>query len=324
MEIVAADIGGTHARFAIAEIERGRVAALTNEAVLKTAQHATLQAAWHTYGERLGRTPPRAAGIAFAGPVHGEVLRLTNSPWAIEVSALHHELGLDVLTLINDFGAVGHAVVHVDAAQLRAVCGPDRPLPGAGVISVIGPGTGLGVAQIFRRNDGYDVVSTEGGHMSFAPFDAIDDRILADLRRLHPRVSAERVVSGPGLIHIHNTLAAIEGRAARVDDDRALWEAALAGHDELAAEALERFLLCFGVCAGDIALAHGASAVVIAGGLGLRLADTFARSGFCERFLAKGRFDSYMADIPVKLITHPQPGLLGAAAAFAKEHFAGA
>ena len=103
-------------------------------------------------------------------------------------------------------------------------------------------------------------------------------------------------------------------------DDRAIWTAALAGDDSLANAALDRFFLALGAVAGDLALAQGAKAVVIAGGLGLRLKDAFARSGFAERFVAKGRFQSLMAAIPVKLIVHPQPGLFGAAAAFAQRH----
>ena len=94
----------------------------------------------------------------------------------------------------------------------------------------------------------------------------------------------------------------------------------MAGEDSIAAAAVERFCLSLGAVAGDIALAQGATGVVVAGGLGLRLRETLQRSGFAARFTAKGRFEGLMSRLPVKLITHPQPGLLGAAAAFAKEH----
>jgi glucokinase len=116
---------------------------------------------------------------------------------------------------------------------------------------------------------------------------------------------------------IYQALAAITNRPAPLTEDKALWEAALGGTDPQAAAALERFLLCLGTCAGDIALAQGSGAVVIAGGLGLRLRDRLHSSGFAQRFVAKGRFESLMAALPVKLITHPQPGLYGAAAAHA-------
>lgn len=317
MEIVTADIGGTHARFAIATVEGQRVTALGPELVLKTAHHASLQTAWQAFGAHIGRPLPRAAGIAVACPVQGDVLKFTNSPWIIRASALKQQLDLDQLTLLNDFAAVGHAVANLGDAHLRHLCGPDTPIPPDGVISVLGPGTGLGVAQVIRHRSGYEVISTEGGHVSFAPFDRLEDQILSHLRQRYLRVSAERIISGPGLANLYAALAAIEHRPAHIGDDKALWEAALSGADSLAVAALERFCLCLGVCAGDIALAQGASSVVIAGGLGLRIAHVLLQSGFAQRFVAKGRFESLMARLPVKLITHPQPGLFGAAAALA-------
>jgi glucokinase len=130
----------------------------------------------------------------------------------------------------------------------------------------------------------------------------------------------ERVVAGPAISDIYEALAAMEGRAVQEMDDKALWELGTSGKDSLAAAAVDRFCLSLGSVAGDIALSQGGAGVVIAGGLGLRIKDTLVRSGFAERFCAKGRFEGLMASLPVKLITHPQPGLFGAAAAFAQEH----
>jgi len=144
--------------------------------------------------------------------------------------------------------------------------------------------------------------------------------MLKRLRRTYNRVSTERIVAGPGIVTIYETLAAIEGRAVQRLDDKEIWREALEGEDSLALAALDRFCLSLGAVAGDLALAQGAKGVVIAGGLGLRLKDHLARSGFAERFAAKGRFRTMLEAIPVKLITHPQPGLFGAAAAFAQEH----
>ena len=316
-EIVAVDIGGTHARFALAEIANGRVESLGEAVTLKTGEHASLQTAWEDFGSRIGRALPRAAGIAIAGPVQGEVLKLTNCPWLIRPALIEEKLGVDRYALVNDFGAVAHAVAQVDAASFQHVCGPDKPLPEQRVISIVGPGTGLGVGQLLRRDGRYHVIETEGGHIDFAPLDPLEDAILNHLRKRYRRVSVERIASGPGLANIHEALAAIEHRPVVSRDDKELWAAALAGTDSLAAAALDRFCLSLGAVAGDIALAQGASAVVIAGGLGLRLADHLGRSGFAARFIAKGRFERRMDDMPVKLITHPEPGLFGAAAAFA-------
>ena len=173
---------------------------------------------------------------------------------------------------------------------------------------------------MLRHRGRYWVNETEGGHADFAPLDALEDRILAHLRKRYRRVSMERIVSGPGLNNIYEVLRGLEGGAHRSYEDAELWAAALESTDALAATALDRFCQSLGSVAGDITLAQGGSAVVIAGGIGLRLVDFLGTSGFTQRFTAKGRFESFMAKIPVKMMTHPQPGLLGAAAAFAIEH----
>jgi glucokinase len=320
MELVAADIGGGHARFALADVEHGQVTSLSEAVTFKTVEHASLQTAWETFGEQLGRALPRAAAIAVACPIAGEMLKLTNNPWIIRPAMIAERLGVDRITLINDFGAVGHAVVQVGREHLRHLCGPDVPLPEEGVISIVGPGSGLGVAHVLRREGCDQVIECEGGHIDYAPVDGIEDVILARLRDRYGRVSVERVVSGPGLANIYEALAAIEGRAVQTGDDKAVWTAALSGADSLAVAALDRFCLILGSVVGNIALAHGANAVVVAGGLGARIADLLPRSGFSGRFTAKGRFEKMMSAIPVKVITHPQPGLFGAAVAFAEEH----
>ncbi len=321
MQIVAIDIGGTHARFALAEVDAGRVIRLGEPVTMKTAEHASFQTAWEAFDAMLDQPIPRAVAIAIAGPVTGEVIKFTNNPWIIRPALINERLNVDAFTLVNDFGAVGHAVAQAEPEHFEHLCGPDEPFASEGTVSIIGPGTGLGVAHIHRHAGGYHVQATEGGHVDFAPLDSIEDAILARLRHRFTRVSTERVVSGPGLTGIYETLAAIEGRAIQQLDDKALWALGMSGEDSLASAAVDRFCLSLGSVAGDIALAQGGfGGVVIAGGLGLRIKDILLRSGFDQRFRAKGRFEKLMAAIPVKLITHPQPGLFGAAAAFAKEH----
>ncbi len=318
-ELVTVDIGGTHARFAVAEIADGRVVSVGEACTLKTAEHASLQTAWEEFGRQLDRPLPDAAAIAVAGPVQGEVLKLTNNPWVIRPAFIPDKLRVERYALVNDFGAVAHAIAQLGDEHFRHLCGAERPLPQDGVISIVGPGTGLGVAQLLRRDGRDHVIETEGGHIDFAPLDSLDDQILVRLRERFRRVSVERVASGQGLSNIYEVLAAIEGRQVQFRDEKALWTAALACSDSLATAALDRFCLALGAAAGDIALAQGAQAVVIAGGVGLRLADYLPRSGFRDRFIAKGRFERIMDEMPVKLITHEQPGLFGAAAAFAEK-----
>ena len=319
-KIAVADVGGTHARFALAEIDAGRVASLGEPNTLKTSEHGSFQLAWQEFGRRAGIELPNELAIAFAGPVGGELLKLTNNPWVIRPALIKERLGVDRYTVVNDFGAVGYAVATLGDEHFQHLSGPERPLPLQGVISIVGPGTGLGVAALLRKSEGYDVIETEGGHVDFAPLDSLEDNILAQLRRNFRRVSVERVAAGQGLRNLYEALAAIGNLDVTIHDDKELWSAALEGRDSLATAALDRLCLSLGAVAGDMALAQGAVAVVIAGGVGLRLAEYLPRSGFRDRFIAKGRFERRMDEMPVKLISHPQPGLVGAAAAFAKEH----
>jgi glucokinase len=325
-DLVVVDIGGTHARFAIALISDDGSISLDEPETLHTADYASFQTAWEAFRTRKGGTLPPAVSMAIAGPVGARgnlaaVIRFTNNPWIIRPALIPEKLDVTAFTLVNDFAAVAHAVARADDSQFLHLAGPDAPLGREGTISVIGPGTGLGVAHLFRSGAQYRVQATEGGHIDFAPLDTIEDAILARLRRRHNRVSVERVVAGPGIVDIYQALAALEHRTVPERDAIEIWTLAASGEDSLAAAAVDRFCLSLGSVAGDLALAQGGFAgVVIAGGLGYRIRDTLLTSGFAARFKAKGRFESLMASIPVKLIVHPQPGLFGAAAAFASEH----
>ncbi|WP_374410846.1 glucokinase [Novosphingobium colocasiae] len=319
-ELVAVDIGGTHARFARAAIAADGAIRLDEPVTLHTRDHVTFESAWEEFRTRSGGALPDAVAMSIAGPVGGAVIRFTNNPWIIRPDTIGARLGCARQTLVNDFAAVAHAVARAGPDDFVHLTGPDAPLPECGTISVIGPGTGLGVAHLLRVDGRYHVQATEGGHIDFAPIDAIDDAILARLRRRHTRVSVERVVSGPAIVDIYQTLGAIEGKALQDLADIGIWQSGAEGTDPLASAAIDRFCLSLGSAAGDYALAQGAGAVVIAGGLGYRIRETILASGFAERFCAKGRFAALMAAIPVKLIIHPQPGLFGAAAAFAREH----
>ena len=274
-EIVVADVGETHARFAIASIEDGKVAGLSNEIKMKASEHASFQIAWETYGRQLGRDLPQDGALAVAGPVGGEGIYFTNSSWMIRPALIPEKLKLNRFTLVNDFGAVGDAVAQMDAEMFSPICGPDEPLTSDGIITVVGPGTGLGVAHIMRRHGDYHVLTGMGQ------------------------------------------------REARLLNNRETWELALSGGDSLAAAAFDHFCLCLGSVTGDLALAQGARSVVMAGGLGRRIAGRLHSSGFRERFIAKGRFQSNMEALSVKQLLHEEAGLYGAAAAFIHEHGAG-
>ncbi|MCY7279285.1 MAG: glucokinase [Sphingomonas bacterium] len=317
-ELVAIDLGGTHVRFAIAQVTGGRVTALSEPVTLKSGDYDGIAAAWAEFDRHCSGVLPRAAALSVAGQVVDGAARMTNLPWHIERVALKRELGLEALVLVNDFEAVGHAVAQAGAEDFQRLCGPDVALPDEGVISIVGPGTGLGVAQLWRADGGYRIVPSEGGHIGFAPVDAFEDRLLDRLRSRFRRVSVERVAAGPGISDIYEALGGGDVCDTDPFHDQNIWTRGTGGEEPLAKAAIERFCLALGSVAGDLALAHGAGGVVIAGGVGRRLRDFLPSSGFGERFVAKGRFSEAMARLPVKIITLAEPGLVGAAAAFAR------
>lgn len=319
--LAALDIGGTHARFAIAHVVDGQVQGLEQEARWRVRDHADLPAAWAAYKETLDGPAPRMAGIAVAGKIRKDMVHLTNNPWVIYPHRIADDLGLERHVLINDFEAVGHSVAQSGPEHFKNLCGPDVPLPSEGIISIVGPGTGLGVACVRRTNGVTYVHSAEGAHADFAPQDAIEDAIVARLRRkYHNHVSVERVVSGPGIVHIYAVLAEMAGRDPLEYDDKMIWQHGMDGEDLLAVTAIERFCMSLGSVAGNCVLTQGANSAVIAGGLGIRVGDILMRSSFAERFRSKGRLEAHMATLPVKLITIPEPGLFGAAAAFTRKY----
>ncbi len=313
MRIVTADVGGTNARFAFAEIDAGKRPRLHDVRHYPVAGHDGLASAWRAFGAECGGALPRNAAIAVATPFDGHLLRFTNSAWVIDRRSIAAELGLDHLVLLNDFGAVAHAVASLGPDELEHVAGPEGPLPGEGVTTVIGPGTGLGVAMFLRRGGESHVIETEAAHIAFAPLDAEEMRIERQVTERYGRCSIERIVSGPGLNEIHRALG-----GSPHQDEIALWTSALAGEPE-AGHALERLVKAFGSTAGDLALAQGANSVVISGGLARRMADQLRSPAFRDRFVAKGRYRQRMEAIPVRLVTADEPGLLGAALAFAEQ-----
>lgn len=318
MELAVADIGGTHARFALAHVD-GASAGIRLPWVAKVADHSSLMAAWRAFAAHLrsaGEPVPRRLSIAIAGTVNYpdsvEPIRFTNNPWTIDPGTLAQDAQLDEFHLLNDFVAIAHAAASAPDTAFATLCGPAGPLPRDRPITLIGPGTGTGIA-LLRRSAPPFIQGTEGAHFDFAPIDAFDDALLARLRAQHGRVSAERVVSGSGLAHMVAVLAGSEPQI----DIVALWHAGLSGSDAVAAQAIERFCMALGSVAGDVALAQGSKAVIVAGGLGQRLAGVLPRSGFEERFCAKGRYRAVMQGMKVRILMLEEPGLLGAALAFA-------
>ncbi|MDR7099979.1 glucokinase [Lysobacter niabensis] len=315
-----ADVGGTNARFALTDPASSKADIIEPRSLIN-AEFASLQHAAEHYLAEVG-AHPRSAAIAVASPVHGEEIRLTNRAWSFTRSELKQALGLHQLSVINDFGAVSWAIPALQSAEYLTLHGRDDA-PLRGPVSVIGPGTGLGVALLVGdAQRGWDVVETEGGHVSFAPLGDEEQTIARWLTARFGRTSTERVLCGAGLSHIDAVLrsngnaphdVALRGFEMREPAD--IVKAALEGHDVVARRALARFCAVLGSVCGDTALIHGARTVMIAGGMVPRFIPFLRSSAFRERFLAKGRFAPYLESVTIRVITHPNPGLLGAAVA---------
>jgi glucokinase len=316
--VIVGDIGGTHARFALACPQPGALPRLDHVTTLATADYPDAESALGAFMDSAPAPAPRRATLAAAAPpplsdetAAGAPSRLSNGGWTLMPDRLADRLALEEVRVINDLEAAAHAVAHATPADLAPVCGPRLPLPDNGVISVVGPGTGLGAAMVVRHGNGQTVIPTEAGHIGFAPTDGLEDLLLTAMRRgLSGRVSAERLVSGPGLAAIHLALG-----GAPAINQKSLWMEALESESSEMQATLERFLALLGSFTGDVALAQGARAVVMVGGLGARLGERLSHPAFAERFCAKGRFSERMARIPVLRFRAGEPGLLGAALA---------
>jgi glucokinase len=311
---LVADIGGTNARFALTELGSARPMLHAVES-LPNAEFASLQHATEHYLAKVGAAP-RHAAFAVAAPVgDGDEIRLINRAWSFSRSELQQTLGLSLLHVLNDFGAIAVGVPEYGADDCLTLHGRLERPPRTPV-SVLGPGTGLGVALVVGDSDsGWRTVETEGGHVTFAPIGDEEQRIARWLRGRFDRVSNERLLSGAGLSHIDAALRGDAGDAASLREPAAIVEAALEGHDRVARLALARFCAVLGSVAGDTALIHGARTVMIAGGIVPRFVPFLRSSAFRERFLAKGRFAAYLESVSIHVVTHPAPGLLGAAVA---------
>ncbi|TCH96012.1 glucokinase [Roseococcus sp. SYP-B2431] len=301
-EVLIADLGGTRARFALAREGRfGQVAAQ------RVADHATPAPAIRAALAALGGAPQEAI-LAVAAPISEGRARLTNATWALDAAELAGELGLARMRLVNDLEAMAWSLPALEAEEVETWA---EGVPVAGApMAVVAPGTGLGVAAFLP---GLGVLATEAGHASFAPRDAMEEALLAWLRERQGAVSTEDLLGGVGLSTLHEGIARLRGVKAPALDGAGIDEAAEAG-DPVALEAVAVFWRALGGFCGDVALTLGArGGVYLAGGVAQSFAGMLPREAFLERFRDRPRMRDYLTRIPIRLITHKQPGLVGLA-----------
>lgn len=304
------DIGATNARFGLVS-QAGEFVLVR---VFACADHPGIDDAIGLFLRERGALPsPRQGALAIASPIAGDRVEMTNHPWRFSVAALRSRLGFERLEVINDFTALALALPHLRAAERRAI-GGGAAAAGA-PLAVLGPGSGLGVSGLIPSGQGWIPLSGEGGHVTMAPANARESAVLDRLRGHFEHVSAERVLSGPGLVNLYNALAAIDGVPARDYTAPQITDLEIGASDRHCAETVALFCAMLGTVAGDLALTLGArGGVYLGGGIVPRLGERFTASAFRERFEAKGRMRSYLAPIPTFVVTHEFPAFLGCAA----------
>ena len=308
---IVADIGGTNARFARLDADNRP----TEVCKLPTPDFADLCAAVAAYIGEAGGPEPRNLVVAIAGPIAGDTVALTNGTWQFSRTELQARMGLDALHVLNDFEALALSLPHLSSRDLIQIGGPRIEAHGGNPPkAVIGPGTGLGMCGLVDAGERWIPVPTEGGHTSLAPATERELEVWRFARKRHGRVSAERLLSGHGLIELHHALASLAGHNDLERKPEEIVELALEGNDPVAVESLSMFCAWLGDRAGDLALMFNAyGGIYLAGGLLGSIPSFLRDSDFRDRFDTKGRGNAVASDVPTYLITEKYPALIGCA-----------
>ena len=316
---LVADAGGTNVRFALVDLDQASPALIAPHK-FRSKNFASIEDAARTYlSEQKLDASPSVAVLSVAGPVGGNAIDMTNLGWRFSGADVAKALQIGRVHLINDYEAIAYSVSALGQADLRDI-GPLSVVPKSEreTLAIVGPGTGLGVGGYVRTANGLAPLVTEGGHMDFAPGDDLEIEILKFLRARFGHVSAERVLSGPGLSNLFEALAAVQGSPEDKLEPHEITAGALQDATSLCGQVLSRFCAILGSVAGNVALVIGArDGVLLAGGILPAVADFLIASSFRTRFEAKGRFEAYMREIPTRLIVQDNAGLMGAAASLA-------
>jgi len=308
--ILVADIGGTNARFALAHV--GDEIRLENIQILATGEFEKLEDAVETFLSNMKGPRPQKAAIAVAGPIVEDRVKMTNCDWRFLQSGLAKSLSMKEVTVLNDFEAIACAIPYLDQRKILQI-GPGKPDP-EGNIVVVGPGTGIGVSALTPVGSGWKILTSEGGHVGFAPSNEVEQNLLRIISSEYPRVSVERLISGKGLGALYQALGTLNEVSLPPLSSKEITTLALKNADEYSIQTLEMFCAILGSFAGDLAVTFNATGgVYLAGGILPKIQDFFLKSPFRKRFEDKGRLD-FVKNIPTYQILEAQPALIGAAA----------
>jgi glucokinase len=309
------DIGGTNARFGWQALANDPIERVQ---VLPCAEHSSLLEAAQTYLRDQAMSAPPCAAFGIANPVTGDQVAMTNHHWKFSVTALREGLGVSRFLLLNDFTALALSLTQLPESS-KVQVGGGNAAPNA-AIGLIGPGTGLGVSGLFPvgYQNKWMPIAGEGGHVSLTASTQHEFAAIQQLQKRYGHVSAERVISGAGLVDLYHALCDLkEGHGREITTPAEVLERAHEVPTSTANEALAMFCGFLGSVAGDLALTLGArGGIYIGGGIVPRMGERFASSPFRERFEAKGRFKKYLQDVPTWVIHSPfSPALQGASEA---------
>jgi len=248
---------------------------------------------------------PRSLALAVAAPVHGDDVQMMNRDWSFSGSSLSNELGIEHVKIINDFHAIAYALPEFNDDTRIEVGSSTQYRPGN--IATLGPGSGLGTSAWIRNDTGGAAMTGEGGHITLSGRNSREDEIIAEVREHFGHCSAERILSGPGLMVLHKVMHGIVIESSE--------EITTSPEDDACAATMNQFFSFLGGAAADLALITGAfGGIYIAGGIVPACIDQIRESPFRERFDDKNRYREYMQRIPTYVITDPVPGLTGLAA----------
>jgi len=317
-QILSGDIGGTKTRLAIISVEGTQL--------LNVREKNYVSRDYTDFDELLvdflhGEDIPVRAAFGIAGPVHGRIVQTTNLPWRIDAVALQNKFGFKQCLLLNDLEATASGLPALGANDLFTLNeGISQPDTNAAVIAA---GTGLGEAGLFWDGQQYRPFATEGGHTSFSPSNDIEIALLKHLQQRHPHVSWERIVSGPGLVALHEFLCIsrktsipdwLHHEIRQGDAAAAIANAAMTGIDELCVEALDWFVCLYGAEAGNLALkVLSRGGLYLGGGIAPKILPRLQTGAFIDAFLNKGRMRHLLEAMPVKVILNDRAALYGSA-----------
>lgn len=304
-----ADIGGTNVRFGLMT---DALSAVKQFPVVKTNNFSSLMDAMQDTALDHTAVYPRAAILAVAGPVRGDTISLTNSPWVVEPKRLIEEFGFEVVVVLNDFEALALALPSIAETDLEAI--GEGAHTQYGTKLVVGPGTGLGAATLVFARDSWVPLPGEGGHINFGPISDLDFDIWRAMEPTNGRISAETFLSGPGIMRLYKTLSALGEKPAPLTRASEVTRAALDNNDDIARATLDLFCSYLGRFAGDMAMFTMAKGgVYLAGGIAPRIAPLLKTGPFRAAFEAKAPHDDLLGKISTSVITHPNPALEGLA-----------